>query len=104
MYHDVISRKSNITTIKEYRFNPDIILEIVHNMLKSDAETTYENYHIYKKIFYEFSHEIESIDKHINVVLDSSNVIDKSYPDISDILVKNINIIYKHKSVIDLLK
>jgi len=100
MYHDYFSRKHKPMK-KEYNFieHRDIILDIVQNMMKEDAEHLYPYYSFYKEIFTEFTGQLLSIEGQLHekehVPIDVSCEFIQEYKKI---------MVSKEKTILDLLK
>lgn len=100
MYHDYISRKPKpMKTNYNFTEHKETLLDIVYKMVQPNAENVYEQYHIYKDLFSDFTCQIVSLDKRLkekHVVFDlSDNFIDE---------YKEIMIKEKCKTVLELLK
>jgi hypothetical protein len=86
---------------KEYNFieHRDIILDIVQNMMKEDAEHLYPYYSFYKEIFTEFTGQLLSIEGQLHekehVPIDVSCEFIQEYKKI---------MVSKEKTILDLLK
>lgn len=100
MYHDYFSRKHKPMK-KEYNFieHRVIILDIVQNMMKEDAEHLYPHYSFYKEIFSEFIGQLVSIEGQLHEK--EPVTIDVSYEFIQE--YKKI-MVTKEKTILDLLK
>ena len=82
MYHDYISRKPKpLKTNYNFTEHKETLLDIVYKMVQPNAENVYEQYHIYKDLFSDFTCQIVSLDKRLkekHVVFDlSDNFIDE---------------------------
>jgi hypothetical protein len=100
MYHDYISRKSKpIKTNYNFVEDKEILLDIVYKMVQPNSENVYEQYHIYKELFSDFTYQIVSLDKQLkekHVIFDiSDNFVDE----FKEVMIKE-----KSKSILELLK
>ena len=100
MYHDYISRKIKpIKSVYHFIEDKDTFLDIVHQMFEPNAETLYPHYHVYKELLSDFTFQIISLDKQLNVqnvIIDISN---HYVDDFKEIMMKE-----KSKSILELLK